>query len=212
MIRQQKIYEPIIKEYSRLAKAYDSRWSFYIESTIRETVKRLSLQPTDRVLDVGCGTGVLLHRLSETHPAEQLFGVDPVPGMLEVARRRLSPSIGLFEGWADHLPFEAKHFDVVISSNMFHYIHKPVAALREIRRVLRPYGSLVITDWCNDFLTCKVCDLYLRLFNHAHFKTYRERECIRMLKENGYSILGSDRYKINWLWGLMTIRAVKEEA
>jgi ubiquinone/menaquinone biosynthesis C-methylase UbiE len=209
---EHEVQNPIVKEYSRLAEVYDTKWSFYVEATTRETMTRLSLRPTDRLLDVGCGTGALLHHLSATHPVAQLSGVDPVPEMLAIARRKLSPSIELREGWAEHLPFAAEQFDVVVSCSMFHYIHKPIDALHEMRRVLRPGGQIVITDWCDDYWACRVCDLYLRLFNHAHFKTYRERECVQLLKEAGHTVVDIDRYRINWLWGMMTARVTKDAA
>ncbi len=60
--------DPVIKEYSRLAARYDRRWSFYIEATIRETLRRLDIGSTDSVLDVGCGTGALLQVLSLSFP------------------------------------------------------------------------------------------------------------------------------------------------
>ena len=207
-----KVQDPVVKEYARLAEVYDTKWSFYVEITTRETIARLSLRHTDQLLDIGCGTGTLLHHLSATHPVAQLSGVDPVAEMLAVARHRLSPATVLREGWAEHLPFEAEQFDVVVSCNMFHYIRQPVAALREMRRVLRPGGQLIITDWCDDYLSCRVCNLYLRLFSRAHFKVYRERDFVRLLKETGYAVVGIDRYKINRLWGLMTARVTKDAA
>jgi ubiquinone/menaquinone biosynthesis C-methylase UbiE len=204
--------DPVVKEYSRLAEVYDKKWSFYIESTTRETIARLSLRPTDRILDIGCGTGYLLHQLSAAFPDEQLSGIDPVPEMLAIARSRLSAAIELHEAWAEHLPFAAEQFDVVVSCNMFHYIDQPIAALREVGRVLRSGGQLIITDWCDDYLACRICGLYLRLFGRAHFKAYREQEFIRLLNEAGYATVDIDRYKINWLWGLMTARATKDAA
>lgn len=202
--------QEVAREYARLAPRYDEKWSFYVEATTRETMARLDLRPQDRLLDVGCGTGALLRCLSAIHPATRLSGVDPVPEMLAVARGRLSPDVDLYQGWAEHLPFPEERFDVIVSCNVFHYIRQPVAALREMGRVLRPGGQLIITDWCDDFLACRVCDLYLRLFNRAHFKVYRQRDCVRLLREAGYGIVGVDRYKISWLWGLMTVRATKD--
>lgn len=200
---------PVVEEYARLAPVYDAKWSFYVEATTRETLTRLSLRPADRLLDVGCGTGALLHRLQQRHPAAQLSGVDPVPGMLAIARRRLPQDLELREGWAEQLPFESQRFDVVVSSNVFHYFREPHVALLEMARVLTPGGRLLITDWCDDYLACRVCDWYLRRFSPAHVKVYRERECLHLLRNAGFRDLDIDRYKISWLWGLMTARAVK---
>jgi len=200
---------PVVEEYARLAPEYDGKWSFYVEATARETLARLDLRPSDRLLDVGCGTGALLYRLSGQHPAAQLAGVDPVPEMLAVARRRLPPDVLLQEGWAERLPFDDDQFDVVLSCNVFHYVRQPVAALREMSRILSPGGRLVITDWCDDYLACRACDLYLRLFSPAHFKVYRTRECLSLLLETGHQDVDVDRYKISWLWGLMTASATK---
>lgn len=203
---------PVVDEYSRLAEDYDSRWSFYVDATTRETMARLSVGPTDRVLDVGCGTGALLHQLARIYPQAQLAGVDPVPEMLAVARRRLPPSVDLRKGWAERLPFADGCFDVVVSCNMFHYIRKPIAALNEMGRVLRSGGALVITDWCDDYLACRVCNSYLRLFSPAHFKVYREEECLHLLKEAGHPHVDIERYRISWLWGLMTAKVTKQVA
>ncbi len=203
---------PVVQEYSRLASDYDVKWSFYIQATTQETLNRFKPQPSDRVLDVGCGTGILLQQLALTYPQSRLFGVDPVPEMLQVARQRLPATIELSQGWAQKLPFEDEQFDVVISCNMFHYIHQPMTALQEMRRVLRSGGELVITDWCDDYWTCRICDIFLRRFDRAHFKTYGEQECRRILEDAGYNDVYIERYKINWFWGLMTAKTVKHAA
>jgi ubiquinone/menaquinone biosynthesis C-methylase UbiE len=201
--------EPVVKEYAEAAKVYDKKWSFYVNATTLETMSRLPVARSDRVLDVGCGTGELLARLAAKYPAARLSGLDPVPEMLEVAREKLSERVELRVGWANELPWPEASFDLVVSCNMFHYITHPVAAVQEMERVLRPGGRLVITDWCDDYLACRVCNVYLRLMSKSHYKTYRQAECAALLKEAGHALAHIERYKINWLWGLMTAIAEK---
>jgi len=157
--------DPVVAEYAKAAERYDEKWAFYVEATTRETLKRMPMTATARVLDVGCGTGELLRRLRAKYPEAVLAGLDPVAEMLAVARDKLSGKEDLRIGYADSLPWNTGTFDVVVSCNMFHYISHPVEALREMTRVLRPGGSLVLTDWCDDYLACRVCNIYLRLTN-----------------------------------------------
>ena len=196
--------DPVVAEYAKAARHYDEKWAFYVEATTRETLRRLPLNAASRVLDVGCGTGELLRRVRANVPDAVLAGLDPVPEMLDVAREKLSGRDDLRVGYADRLPWNAGTFDVVVSCNMFHYISEPLRALREMARVLRPTGALVLTDWCDDYFACRICNLYLRLTNRAFYKTYRQAECLELLKVAGYEVQSFERYKISWLWGLMT--------
>jgi ubiquinone/menaquinone biosynthesis C-methylase UbiE len=201
--------DPVIEEYSRLAPDYDERWSFYVRSSVRETMARLALSPGERVLEVGCGTGALLEQVVARCPECRVTGVDPVPEMLAMARKRLPAAVDLREAWAEKLPFADAAFDVVLSCNMFHYIRKPQEALAEMRRVLRPGGRLVITDWCDDYLACRLCDWYLHLRSPAHYRMYGGDECSELVEKSGFSGIALDRYKISWLWGLMTASATR---
>ena len=204
-----KTADAVVREYDRLAPDYDRRWSFYIGATIRETLGRIDLQPDDRVLDVGCGTGVLLEALSSTTPGTKLAGVDPSEDMLALARERVDGTVVLKQSYAEELPFPDEVFDVVISTNAFHYFRNPLGALQEMYRVLAPDGRIAITDWCDDYPACRLIDIFLRMFNRAHFQTYGRRQCRNLLEQAGFTVMQFDRYKINWFWGLMLAVARK---
>ena len=196
--------DPVVAEYAKLARDYDEKWAYYLEATTRETLKRIPMSADARVLDVGCGTGELLMRLRARYPGAVLSGLDPVPQMLAVARGKLSGNEDLQVGYADALPWERGSFDVVVSCNMFHYISHPVEAIGEMARVLRPGGVIVMTDWCDDYIACRVCNLYLRSTRRAFYKTYRRHECLEVFGRAGFPDVRIERYKISWLWGLMT--------
>ncbi len=200
------------EEYSRLAADYDRRWRGYTTASVRETLRRLTLHPGERILDVGCGTGELLHVVQERVPRAEVFGADIAPQMLSAARKKVGDHVPLVCADATRLPFRAASFDVVVSSSSLHYWPDVAAGLAELARVLRACGRIVITDWCDDYVACKVCDLVLRVIDHAHRRSYGTRACAHLLDKAGYEAPVVESYKINWLWGLMTARAVRPSA
>ncbi|WP_341730954.1 methyltransferase domain-containing protein [Microcoleus sp. EPA2] len=201
--------DPIQTEYARLAEQYDRRWSFYVNATVEKTLNHLEINPGERILDLGCGTGVLIQRLLQVAPASEVVGIDASAEMLEIAKHKLPESVDLKLGSADNLPWASNYFDIVVSTSAFHFFLDPSQALQEAKRVLKPNGRLVITDWCYDYLTCKVCDFFLRCFNRAHFRTYGVAEFQGMMEDEGLQEIAFERYKIDWFWGMMTATAIK---
>jgi ubiquinone/menaquinone biosynthesis C-methylase UbiE len=90
------------------------------------------------VLEVGCGTGLIMRGLDGR--AKRLVGVDISPGMLAEARRR---GFEVLEGRAEKLPFADESFDLAYSFKVLAHVPEIELALREMARVLRPGGYLV---------------------------------------------------------------------
>lgn len=100
-----------------------------------------------RVLDVGCGTGALtVEAATRVTPGGRAIGLDANPQMLAVARRKY-PSIEWCDGHAEELPFDNASFDAVLSQFAMMFFDDRVAALREMQRVLRPGGRIVVAVW-----------------------------------------------------------------
>ncbi|MFC3282553.1 class I SAM-dependent methyltransferase [Litchfieldella rifensis] len=202
-------YDSLRREYSKLAPRYDSRWAKYIDASVRESRRWLALATGDGVLDVGCGTGVLLASLAREMPGVRLAGIDLSCEMLEIARHRVGPNVELKEASAEALPFSDSEFDAVVSTSVFHYIREPRRALGEMHRILKPGGRVVIVDWCDDYLTCRLCNVFLQIFDPGHFRTYRSDECRELLVGAEFANVEVERYKIDWLWGMMTATAIR---
>jgi ubiquinone/menaquinone biosynthesis C-methylase UbiE len=101
----------------------------------------------NKVLDVGCGTGVLAREaLKRVGPDGQVVGLDLNEGMLAVAART-EPKIEWRQGNAASLPFEDARFDVVVSQFALMYFPDRTAALSEMWRTLAPGGRLAIASW-----------------------------------------------------------------
>lgn len=97
----------------------------------------------DRVLDVGCGTGVLACVAAErVGDSGGVVGLDANPQMLAVAQRK-ARAVRWQQGRAEALPYPAASFDAVISQAAFMFF-EPAAAAREMLRVLRPSGRLAV--------------------------------------------------------------------
>ena len=102
------------------------------------------IRPGQRVLDVACGTGALTEAVAErVGPRGAVAGLDANPEMLAVARRKHG-AIEWHDGRAESLPFADESFDAVVSQFGLMFFDDRVAALREMRRVLRPGGQLAV--------------------------------------------------------------------
>ena len=121
--------------------------------------------PGQRVLDVACGTGALtVAAAARVAPGGAVFGLDANPQMLAVARRKHG-GIEWHDGRAEALPFADASFDRVLSQFGLMFFDDRIAALREIRRVLRPGGRLVVA----------VCDALERSPGYAALAALLER-------------------------------------
>jgi SAM-dependent methyltransferase len=127
------------------AEIYDEQFvPALFEPFSRALADAARLRPGQRVLDVACGTGVLTCTASQrVGQAGAVVGLDINPEMLAVARRKPF-AIEWVDGRAEALPFPDASFDAVVSQFGMMFFEDRVAALREMRRVLRAGGHLAV--------------------------------------------------------------------
>jgi ubiquinone/menaquinone biosynthesis C-methylase UbiE len=118
-----------------------------------EVVRNARLAVGESVLDVGCGTGNLAIAAKErVGPAGSVHGIDAAPEMIARASKKASQrgmQVNFQLGIAQELPFADAQFDVVLSTLMLHHLpHRGRPLLmREIRRVLKPRGRVLVVDF-----------------------------------------------------------------
>jgi ubiquinone/menaquinone biosynthesis C-methylase UbiE len=123
-----------------------------LETARRELLVQAGLQPRQRVLDIGCGTGSLAILIKQMLPSVEVVGLDPDEMALARARRkarRAGVQIQFDPGFSDALAYTAGSFDRVFSSFMFHHLERggKETTLREVRRVLKAGGRLHLLDF-----------------------------------------------------------------
>lgn len=133
------LYDPVLRRIFR-----DERFK-------RTFIARANIQPGQRVLDLGCGTGTLMLLIKHAQPHAVVTGADGDVEVLTIARAKAATANGKVsfgQALASHLPYPDGTFDRVLSSLVFHHLPPAVkrAALSEAHRVLRVGGELHILD------------------------------------------------------------------
>ena len=205
----ESIETTVRKQYNYLADIYDYRWSFYIEKTLSFLKNWSKIKPDEAVLDIACGTGEFERLVLEENPAQLIDGVDFSEQMLDRAIQKCQgySNVSFQVASATKLPSSSARYDVVVCANAFHYFEKPEKALQEMRRVSKTGGRVVILDWSRDFLTCRVCDWFLRLTDPAHKTCYSYAELKELLESEHFEIAQTKLIRFGWVWGLMAVTA-----
>jgi ubiquinone/menaquinone biosynthesis C-methylase UbiE len=141
------------REFDRLSKIYDGLIGVSSVPVLQEGIRLVSLlaRQNSRILDLSCGPGTEIPALAALVPRGEVVGVDLAAGMViasyERARREGVSNAAFIQGDALKLPsdFEGR-FDLIFCCNSFHHYPDPLAALKEMRRVLRVDGKAIIID------------------------------------------------------------------
>jgi len=137
----------VAKVYEKLASVYDFTFGPTLHPGRVRSIQRIGIQPGDRVLEVGVGTGIN----AALYPREcSVTGIDLSASMREKARERVARegirNMRLLEMDAADLKFADETFDIVYAPYLISVVPDPVAVAREMRRVCRTGGRIVILN------------------------------------------------------------------
>jgi ubiquinone/menaquinone biosynthesis C-methylase UbiE len=135
-----RFYDPIVRLTTR-------------ERVVKRALQaRLAARPHESILDLGCGTGTLALSIARDCAEAQVWGLDADSAALAIAtakQAREGLRVHWRKGLAQAVPFPDDAFDAVASSLFFHHLRRDdkLAVLREVVRILRPGGRVVVADW-----------------------------------------------------------------
>jgi ubiquinone/menaquinone biosynthesis C-methylase UbiE len=191
------------------AAAYDG-WgpsARYFRSRLYVVDEALSTCPGGRLLDVGCGPGMLVRHLLDTRVGDfHIIACDRSPAMIDAAAERSTGSddVELTVALIEDMPFPDEHFDVVVAMGVLEYTDAG-DALREIARVVRPGGLVVLTmlnplspyrlfEWCVYWPALRLLGRIERLLGNGRhgapasgIRAVRSARLRRILRETGLS-------------------------
>lgn len=138
--------------WDRAALDYESHWQSQLESAQTKLLQCASLEPGDRVLDVACGTGLIAFGAAQTvGPTGRVLGTDLSGRMVEAAQHRAEERRVVNARFArmdaESLDLPDASYDAALCSLGLMYMPDPEKAVREMARVLRPGGRLVVAVW-----------------------------------------------------------------
>jgi ubiquinone/menaquinone biosynthesis C-methylase UbiE len=181
-----------------VAQQFGATARAYLESVTHATGEDLGMlgqavaaTPRAVVLDLGCGAGHASFAVA-SHAAS-VTAYDLTAQMLAVVQREASArglkNIATVQGMAEVLPFPDEHFDFVVSRYSAHHWHDVPAALREVRRVLKPGGHALMIDTAGG--ETPLLDTHLQaveiLRDPSHIRNYSTQEWLALFREAGFT-------------------------
>jgi ubiquinone/menaquinone biosynthesis C-methylase UbiE len=210
----------------RPARYYNTLWRTYTRRTLAEVQAAIDLSAlyavpqrlgrSPRVLDVACGTGVLLKWLVEQVPGVEAYGVDASADMLEQAGAALKdqPHTHLEQaevgaGETAHLPYAPGTFDLITFTNAMHDLPEPAATLMGLKRLLAPGGQLVMEDFARREppFPWKAFEWVLRQAEGGQVHALTLDEAQSLCEQTGLRVSRGKAFKVNWLWHAWMLRA-----
>jgi ubiquinone/menaquinone biosynthesis C-methylase UbiE len=172
--------------YDRLATAYEDRWPAYNEVQIQWVLDHWPEQEENAsVIDLACGTGLMLEHIRKKAPAANLTGADISPNMLNHAKNRL-PGATFIEGNIEDLESLSglPQADVTLSLSVLHHLNNVEQHLQLLNSVTKPGGTIFLSDFARNGLAMNAGDLVFRLTQPFHRKAYSHSALTQIIQKS----------------------------
>jgi len=151
---------------------------------IDQLVSKIKYNPNLSILDVGVGPGYSLIKLADKFPDATMIGVDPSPEMIQLARSKITKldntKIKLILGETPNLPLDHNKFDYALVANVIYFWDDPIKHLKEINRILKQNGSILIYFTDKESLSERINE------DDGIFKMYHPDQIANFLLSSGF--------------------------
>ena len=190
--------EQILDQFTRQAEPFARAQAIRSPEVLERIVKMAEAGPDDTVLDVACGPGLLACAFARV--ARHAVGVDITPAMLDQARKTQQEqgltNVSWQSGDVLSLPYPDQHFSIVVSRFAFHHLADPLAALKEMVRVCKPGGRVVVADMAPAPEKADALNAEERLRDPSHVRAMPEKELRSLFAEAGLPAPNIDHYRL----------------
>lgn len=153
--------------------------------------KILSKIKFNNCLDVGCASGYMISEIAKSYPKAKYFGIDIYDKAIKYAKKTY-PDISFRTAPADKLPFKTNSFDAVLFYETIEHVENPQNCLKEIKRVLKNDGTLILTMDSGSLLFRAVWFIWEntkgKIWQGAHLHPFHHSELEALIKSSGFKI------------------------
>ena len=198
--KQEEHYKLILDQFSKQAVPFSKKVPAHSnEAFFKLIIETAGITRQETVLDIACGPGMLSCAIAKL--AKHVTGIDLVPPMIEQARylqqeQKLS-NMDWKIGDASKLPFDDSSFSAVVTRFSFHHFLEPTMVLKEMIRVAKPKGKVVLVDvFTRSRAHSRLHNLLEKLRDDSHVKAFSLLELQKMAQEAGLSNLKIQFYRL----------------
>lgn len=188
----------ILNQFTRQAVPFATAPAIRNQEALERIVKLAEAEPHDTSLDVACGPGLLA--CSFAHVVGHAVGIDLTPAMLEQARKTQAEqgltNVSWRQGDVYALPFPDAHFSIVSSRFAFHHLLDPLAALKEMKRVCKSGGRIVVADMAPAADKADALNAEERLRDPSHVRAMPPEELRGLFARAGLPEPRSETYRL----------------
>jgi ubiquinone/menaquinone biosynthesis C-methylase UbiE len=188
----------ILDQFTRQAVPFASAAPIRDQAALDRVVRAAGARPDDTALDVGCGPGLLACAFARV--VRQATGIDLTPAMLAQARK-LQLEQGLSnltwqEGDITSLPYPDHEFSIVSCRYVLHHLEDPLTVLKEMARVCRPGGRVVVADMAPAPEKADALNRMERLRDPSHVRGLTLAELVDLFRKAGLSAPEIQKYRM----------------